>query len=162
MLSPHFIFSTMHLLGLDIALGTCTVTYAIGAIGIFKPDFMKRCYPLFWLFSMLIWIGWGLLVVSGIGLCMVSSDVYGSNIHDWPFYLKIVLTIVAAINGLFLSFVVTPLGEKAVELKNFATTNEYLKVTVMGIIGGIISFTCWYGAFALAIFAFRTLGGAVN
>jgi hypothetical protein len=30
---------------------------------------------------------------------------------------------------------------------------------ILGLIGGVISFSCWYGAFGLGIYVFQIMGG---
>lgn len=154
-MSLYVALSTMHQLGLDIGLGACTVTYVVSAYGMIKPKIMPKAVALFQIISFIIWFGLFLLVASGIGLWLTSKDVYGEALQSKIFYLKLVFAGMATINGLFLNFIVTPAFEKSVNLEDFVHTKEYRKAMILGFIGGVISFTCWYGAFFTGIYVFK-------
>ena len=157
-MSLYVIFSTIHLLGLDMGLGTCTVTYVISAYGMFKPSIMPKAVSLFKLLSFIIWAGLILLVVSGIGLSIVSKETYGELLQSSFYHWKLILVAVATLNGFYLNLIVTPKFEKAVALENFVKTKEYRNAMILGTIGGFISFACWYGAFFLGVYVFRIMG----
>ena len=157
-MSLYVIFSTIHLLGLDMGLGTCTVTYVISAYGMFKPSIMPKAVSMFKLLSFIIWAGLFLLVVSGIGLSIVSKDTYGELLSSQFYHLKLILVGLATLNGLFLNLVVTPKFEKAVGLDNFVKTKEYRNAMILGTISGFVSFASWYGAFFLGVYVFRIMG----
>ena len=154
-ISLYSILVTIHQLGLDIGLGTCTVTYAVSTYGLFKPSIMPQAASFFKLFSLLIWVGLALLVISGIGLSITSREVYGEALKGWPFYVKLIFVGIATLNGLYLNFIVTPAIEKAVKLEDFAHTKEYFRAMVLGLIGGFISATSWYGSFFFGIYVFK-------
>jgi uncharacterized membrane protein len=152
-------FISVHLLGLCLGLGACSISYEISGFGFFKPDILRSGVKVFPIISRIIWVGLFLLIGSGIGLVIVAKEAYGDVLHSWPFYLKLIATGIAALNGLYLNFIVTPALEKAVELESFTRTKEYKKAMILGLIGGVISAGCWYGAFALGIYVFRILAG---
>ncbi len=158
-MSLYQFFAIMHVFGLDIGLGACSVTYVIAFIGLFKPDVMRASVRLFSMISVIIWIGLFLLIASGIGLVIVAGEMYGEDLYTWPFYLKLIATGIAAFNGVFLNVIVTPAWEKVVKLDNFTKTPEYRRVAILGIIGGAISFGSWYGAFVLGMYVFRIMLG---
>lgn len=158
-ISWYFILVSAHVFGLVIGLGACTVTYVIGGIGMFKPKIMSGATGIFKIISLIVWIGLGILIVSGVLLLVFSGDIYGDAIKSKLFYMKMFLIVVEIINGLFLNIVVTPAMEKAVVLPNFETTPEYRKAQIIGGIGGFISASCWYGAFALGMYIFRIVAG---
>ena len=158
-LSLYVVFSALHIIGLIFGLGGVTATDIISAYGMhFKPDMLPKVVGVFKLISFMVWVGLALLVASGIGLWITSSDIYGGNLSGGPFYLKLALTGIATLNGLFLNIVVTPAFEKAVALGDFTKTKEYRKAMIVGFISGGISFVSWWGAFILGIYVFRMLG----
>ena len=158
-ISWYFVLVVAHVFGLVIGLGACTVTYVIGGYGMLKPKIMPSAVGVFKLISVIVWAGLGILIVSGILLLIVSHQTYGDAIKSKLFYLKMFLIVVEIINGLFLNLVVTPAMEKAAKLENFEKTPEYRHAQVIGAVGGFISSTCWYGAFALGMYIFRVVAG---
>ncbi|MEI7904434.1 MAG: hypothetical protein WCI43_03350 [Candidatus Firestonebacteria bacterium] len=156
-MSLYFILVSMHVFGLIVGLGACTVTYVVSAYGMFNTKMMPKAVGVFKIISMLVWGGLFLLVASGIALCFTSSATYGDALKSKLFYLKLFLVVIETINGIFLNIVATPLLEKAVELPDFEKTPEYRKAMIIGGIGGLISATCWYSAFVLGLYIFRVL-----
>lgn len=156
--SVYNIFYTLHLIGLIFGLGGVTATDMLSAYGLhFNPKVLPKVVGMFSTISLMIWIGLFLLIASGIGLWITSSEIY-ANLGSWQFYLKLALTGLATLNGLFLNIVVTPAWEKAVELENFQQTKEYRRAFKLGFLSGGLSFACWWMAFFLGVYIFRIMG----
>ena len=158
-ISWYFVFVVAHVFGLVIGLGACTVTYVIGAYGMLKPSILPKATGVFKIISLIVWAGLFILIASGILLVIYSGDIYGDAIKSNLFYLKMALIVVEIINGLFLNLVVTPAMEDAVVLENFEKTPQFRRAQIIGVIGGGISATCWYGAFILGMYIFRIVAG---
>lgn len=158
-MSLNTILVAAHLLGLVFGLGGVAATDMISAYAMhFKPEMLPKAVGVFKIISFMVWIGIFLLVVSGAGLWYTSRELYGANLSSWQFYLKLALTALAIINGLFLNVVVTPAFEGAVALPDFQKTKEFRKAMILGFLSGGLSFVCWWGAFALGIYVFRIMG----
>ncbi len=156
-MSLYFMLVALHVFGLDVGIGTCTVTYVLGAYGMLNPKIMPKAVVVFKILSLLIWVGLFLLLTSGIALYFTSAATYGDAIHSKLFFMKMVFVVLLTINGLFLNIIVNPMMDKAVELPNFEKTPEYRKALLFGAIGAGISATCWYGAFSLGLYIFRLM-----
>jgi uncharacterized membrane protein len=158
-MSLYVVLSAFHLIGLIFGLGGVTATDIVSAYGMhINPKMMPKVVSLFKALSFMIWVGLFLLIASGIGLWLTSADIYGANLSTWQFYLKLGLTGLAALNGLFLNIIVTPMWENVVELENFRETKEYRIALFLGFISGGLSFASWWCAFGLGIWVFRILG----
>lgn len=158
-MSLYTVLVSLHLIGLIFGLGGVTATDMISAYGMFvKPTMLPKVVGVFKVLSFLVWVGIFLLLASGAGLWITSSSIYGENLSSWPFYLKLVLSGVVVVNGLFLTLVVTPAFEKSVILPDYACTKEFRKAMLLGFISGGISFGSWWGAFLLGIYVFRIMG----
>jgi len=152
-MSLYFMLVALHVFGLDVGIGTCTVTYVLGAYGMLNPKIMPKAVVVFKILSLLIWVGLFLLLTSGIALYFTSAATYGDAIHSKLFFMKMVFVVLLTINGLFLNIIVNPMMDKAVELPNFEKTPEYRKALLFA----GISATCWYGAFSLGLYIFRLM-----
>jgi len=158
--APYNIFYTLHLIGLIFGLGGVTATDMLSAYGLhFNPKVLPKVVGMFSTISVMIWIGLFLIIGSGIVLWAISmpDEVYGEKVSSWPYYLKLALTGLATLNGLFLNIIVTPAWEKAVALEDFRTTKEYKKAFKLGFVSGGLSFVCWWAAFFLGVYIFRVL-----
>jgi hypothetical protein len=162
--SPYVVFYTMHLIGLIFGLGGVTMTDVLSAYGFFKPESMRDHAKSFKLLSLVIWVGLFFLIVSGIALVYISKVEMGgqlaSNMYEVPmmsavYYLKLIVTGVIVVNGLFLNLKVTPAFEHAVMLDNFTETQDYRKALRLGLLSGGLSFVGWWSIFFMGIYLFR-------
>jgi hypothetical protein len=148
-----------HLVGLIFGMGGVTATDIVSAYGMHvNRECMPRVVFIFKVLTFMVWVGLFLLIVSGAGLWYTSPDLYGENLDSWAFKLKLVLTGVVIVNGLFLTLVVSPAFESSVMLDNYAKTKEFRRATMLGYASGGLSFISWWGAFFLGIYVFRVMG----
>ena len=135
---------TFHLVGLAFGLGAATVA----DFSFFKAIKMgDRITPetVNWMrsFSKIVWIGLGLLTISGLGLFLMHPSTYLSS----PGFLaKMLFVAILAINGLFLNFYTTA------RLTTFNFSEKYTrhdaawKARKLSFIFGAISTVSWYSA----------------
>lgn len=101
----------LHVAGAVIAVGAVTVTDGFLAVFHFHPKFGKVLTRIAPLLSMIIWIGFFLISVSGIVLVLGKP----SAVTDSLFRLKMLLTGIVFVNGAALNLWVTPRFQELAE-----------------------------------------------
>lgn len=100
-------------------------------------------------FSKIVWIGIGILVVSGLGLFLLQPSVY---LASAGFQAKMLFVGILIINGLFLNFYTTA------RLTTFNFSGTYTrrdaawKARKLSFVFGAISTVSWYAALITAMF----------
>jgi uncharacterized membrane protein len=150
------VIAAIHVLGVVIGLGGASIA------DFFFFKFLKdlRISPqeseTLKTLSQVIWIGFAILLITGIGLVLANPD---RLLHSDKFLVKVVILTVILINGAFLNFYVTPklvsmnFGD---EYKN-ATTGRLRRERRTAFALGAISATSWYSAFILGSLRFSPL-----
>ncbi len=140
--AQHIWWVIMHNIGFILGLGGATITdifffrflkdYAISAEEKATMDILSN----------IIWIGLGILIVSGIMLYLPEQ---ARLIHSPKFLLKLIVVSVIVINGLLLNLLVAPRMRQF----SFAETLPARHFRALAFALGAISITSWYTAFFL-------------
>lgn len=143
-------FVGLHLVGLAFGLGGAFIADFAFFKSVRQGD---RISPetVAWMrsFSQVVWIGLGLLVVSGAGMFLSDTDKY---LHSTGFMAKMLLVAVLVINGLFLNFYSTA------RLTTFNFSQKYTKrgaawrARKLSFVFGAISAVTWYSVLGIALF----------
>ena len=97
--------------------------------------------------SQVIWVGLGLLLVSGVGIVLTDPATYFASAK---FLVKMVVVSVITVNGLFLNLFITPLLVRiSFGDKHPHQSGELRHERGLAFAGGAISLTSWYTAFIL-------------
>jgi len=150
---PSFAFQallSLHFIGLALGLGAATVS----DFSFFRNLRMgDRISPetVNWMrsFSTVVWLGIGLLTLSGAGLFLLNPSKY---IHSTGFIVKMIFVLILIINGLFLNFYTTA------RLTTFNFSTKYprhdaaWKARKLSFIFGAVSATTWYATLFIAMF----------
>src|SRR5260221_2532276 len=141
---------TLHLVGLALGLGGA----ALADFTFFRLIGMgDRITPadVSWMrsFSMVVWLGLGILFTSGIGLFSFNPEQY---INMSGFVAKLVFVAILTVNGIFLNFYVNA----RVTTFNFSSTynlhNAAWRARKLSFAFGAIGATTWYAAVIAAMF----------
>lgn len=141
---------TLHLVGLLIGMGAATVADYSLFRNLRMGDRISA-ETVAWMrsFSQLVWIGLGILAVSGSGLFALDPAKY---LHSTGFMAKMLFVLILIINGLFLNFYTTA------RLTTFNFSQKYRlrdaawKARKLSFIFGAISATTWYATLVTAMF----------
>lgn len=137
-----------HLLGVALGLGGATVSDVLflkslkdEKIGPREEDLLKGA-------SEVIWVGLGILLLSGAAMFWLNWDVLSQQPRTLA-HVSIVAFIVA--NGLFLNFFISPKmaywSEEKEHHEKFVP--EYRKIRKIAFASGALSITSWYITLAL-------------
>lgn len=141
-------FVMLHLLGFALGVGGATIA------DIFFMRFLKDFKiseeenKILTLMSNVIWLGLGILIISGIGLYLGNMEFLNQSTK---FLTKVIVVGVILINGIVLNIVVAPRlvsmrfkNEK--EMQNTLPVMRSLRLRRLAFACGAISFTSWYTA----------------
>ena len=139
------IWLAMHLAGVVIAVGAVTVTDGFMAFFHLHSKFGKIVKKVAPLLSMIVWIGFLLISVSGLYF-IFDGRLDISNIFVW---FKMVLVGVVFLNGIVLNKFITP---KFQELSVKELESMPMKFEIMAGLSGGISVIGWWSILFLAYF----------
>jgi uncharacterized membrane protein len=141
---------TVHLVGLVFGLGAATVADISFVRSIMKGD---RVTPetVTWMrsFSAIVWVGIGILTVSGTGLFLLKPAAY---LASAGFLAKMVVVGILIVNGLFLNFYTTARLTTFNFSEKYARHNAAWRIRKLSFVFGAISGVSWYAALILAQF----------
>lgn len=142
---PGFVLNIVHVFGAIIAIGAVIVTDAINMVLHFRGDFAQWDARLAPLLSILVWIGFLLLAVSGTFLFLQQPTL----IHDTVFQLKMFFVAVVFLNGVFLNAWITPtFQELADDWDDSERTDHFERIAgaaaMISVFGWIIVFVLGY------------------
>ncbi len=149
---------TLHFLGMIFGLGATVVVDVMFIHFLASLQITVRESVILHLLSQMIILGLILLILSGVGLYM--TDIEGYLASD-RFLMKMLVVLVATINGLILNLYVTPKMDKISLVEEDRGQHETLK-KISFALGGI-SIVSWFTAYFLAMikvlstFSFTTL-----
>lgn len=129
-----FVFLFLHLVGLIVGFGSVLVTDAFGMLWIFKRAHMSFVHKVADVTQRLIWLGWGTMVASGLGLILLKG--YVDNLTK----IKIFFVLLVGLNGIYLHLIkksTQHLGDH-----DRMTALQQFRVTL----GSTISQVGWWGA----------------
>lgn len=152
------IFNVLHLVGVALGVGGATVTDAL----FFK--FLKDFRISGWearvmsMVSDVIWVGLGLLYISGVGLFLSNPEVYMASSK---FLTKMLIVLVITINGIVLNAFLTPrLKHITFHQRHDHHPGELHVLRKCAFASGAISITSWY--IALILGALRSIPYSVS
>jgi uncharacterized membrane protein len=137
----------LHLIGFALGVGGATITDG------FFFKFLKDYHISKWEANILhhvsqfIWLGLGILIVSGIGLYLPAMDVLN---HSTKFIAKAIIVLIITLNGILLNLYISPkmfriaFGQKH---KHRVGELHYLRKAAFA--SGAVSIVSWYSAFIL-------------
>ena len=144
------VFLALHLIGLMIGMGAATVAdYSLFRNLRLGDRISAETVAWMRSFSQLVWVGLGILAVSGCGLFLLEPAKY---LHSSGFMAKMFFVLILIINGLFLNFYTTA------RLTTFNFSQKYRlrdaawKARKLSFIFGAISATTWYATLLTAMF----------
>ncbi len=141
---------TLHFIGLAFGLGGMTITDFSFFRSIRKADKISP-ETVAWMrsFSVVVWLGVGLLAVSGVGLFLLDPSKY---LHSTGFLVKMLLVLVLIINALFLNFY----SAARLTIFNFSRAQKHhgaaWRARNLSFIFGAISAVTWYSILIIAMF----------
>ena len=135
----------MHIVGAVMSIGSVTVTDGFFVVFHFHPKFGKILARVAPLLSMIVWIGFLLLALSGTALLIKKP----SAVTDPMFQLKMSLIGITYLNGTVLSFWVTPRFQELTEGEVFEFPSRFERFAG---VGALLSVIGWWGTFFLAYF----------
>lgn len=140
----------LHLIGLAFGLGGAFIADFAFFKTVRRAD---RITPetVTWMrsFSAVVWLGLGILALSGVGLFLLSPESY---MHSSGFLAKMLLVVILIANGLLLNFYSTA------RLTTFNFSEKYTmrdaawKARKLSFVFGAISTVTWYSIVVLALF----------
>jgi hypothetical protein len=141
---------TLHFIGLAFGLGGAAVADFTFSKAIKMGD---RISPetVNWMrsFSKIVWIGIGILSISGIGLFLTHPKVY---LTSPGFLAKMLFVLVLIINGLFLNFYTTARLTTFNFSERYQRRDAAWKARKLSFVFGAISSVSWYSALLVAMF----------
>lgn len=148
-------FWGLHILGVVFGLGAATVT------DLLFVDFMRnfrverREAEIMELLSKIIWVGLGLLLISGLALFLPRWEAFLASDR---FLMKMTAVGAVILNGVFLNLWIQPRARKISFVKTGETRaiseeekERRVRLRRGAFALGGISFVSWYGAFGLAV-----------
>jgi hypothetical protein len=136
----YFILLFVHLASLVLALGSVLVIDVFGLLWIFRKKALSEVFKVAAVTQTLIWIGWGLLVTTGVPLLLMKGVV------DDLVKLKLFLVALAGLNGLFLDRVKKD-GEKVPDF-----TVPPVRLIFRIALSSAISQLSWWGAMLIGFY----------
>ena len=132
----------LHLVGVALGVGAATIS----DIFFFKflKDFRISQFEsdILHTLSQIIWMGLGLLILSGVGIFLPAIAVYGASSK---FLTKMIIVGVIVANGVLLNLYVSPrLVSISFGQKHEHRTGELRRFRKIAFMSGAISFTSWY------------------
>lgn len=123
--------------GFIVGHGAVTVIDLLGFLGRKSPYWTETTIRAHKVTKPLIWIG-------TIGVIIGASLLY--SIMGWPeyIYFQIAIAIVMILNGIFLSFYISP---RLLRLESEGKSKELLtpSMQIKIVVSFVISFVCWWG-----------------
>jgi hypothetical protein len=137
------LFGIGHIFGVVLGAGAAFVgdTFFMRAIRDqrFTKDEMKTLRHT----SILVWIGVGLLVISGIGLFSLSIDRY---IESTKFFVKMTIVAILILNGLIFHYAHIPFLQEQAGKRQFSISKEK---SIPLLLSGVVSVVSWIAAILL-------------
>lgn len=131
-----------HLIGLTLGLGSTTVADLTLLRLLKRRHIREEDYLNLKLVGNLVWIGWGVLVASGLWLIAIHGWVF-SDKH----LAKLLITLIIGANGVYLHRVVLPKIRRAIG-EDLRTT-AFWKTLGSSVTSGAISVASWWTVFFL-------------
>lgn len=100
-------------------------------------------------FSKVVWVGIGILSISGLGLFMMDPSKY---LHSPGFLAKMVVVAILIVNGFFLNSYVVARMTTFNFSEKYTRSDAAWKVRKLSMIFGAISAVSWYSALIIAEF----------
>ncbi len=155
----HRFWWGLHILGVVFGLGAATVTDVMFLHFMRNFRIERREAEIMETLSKIIWVGLGLLVVSGLALMLPRWDFF---VGSERFLMKMTAVAIVLINGLFLNFWLQPRARKISFIKperelSQKEIDERSRLRRTAFVLGGVSVVSWYGAFALAVLTMLTL-----
>lgn len=135
----------MHIAGVVIAVGAVTVTDGFLALFHLRKGFGKVVVRTAPVLSLIVWVGFLLIAVSGAVFVLQGRPDYG----DPYFLLKMGLTAVLFLNGLVLNEYVTP---RFIELSEDQVYDFPTRFERIAAAAAFVSVTGWWTVLFLAYF----------
>lgn len=138
------IFTSLHIIGAVIGAGAAFMSDATFLKSIKNENVDKIEFSFLNLFSKFVWGGIGLIVLSGVGLFTLQSDVYVSSSK---FLAKMTIVLIIVLNGVLFHALHIPYIKKSWKQKLFSSlpTGEGAVIAL----SGAVSMVSWMSALVL-------------
>lgn len=151
----------MHLIGFALGVGGATINDILFFRFLKDYRISQKEDSTLKIMSETIWVGLGLLIISGIGLYLPNTEALNESSK---FLVKAIVVGIITINGAFLNLYIAPHLRKITFKDAHTKTTPVTHLRKIAFISGAISFVSWYTAFFLgtissAPFSFLELFG---
>jgi hypothetical protein len=100
-------------------------------------------------FSVVVWLGLGLLTLSGAGMFLTDPSTY---LHSGAFLAKMLFVLILIINGLFLNFYTTARLTTFNFSQRYPKRDAAWKARKLSFVFGAVSGVTWYSTLLIAVF----------
>lgn len=144
-----FFVVALHLLGFALGVGGATITDT------FFFKFLKDYHISKWeakilhQVSQVIWVGLGILILSGIGLYLPNMEALNMSTK---FISKVIIVAIILLNGILLNMYISPkMINISFRKKHKHHPGELLRLRRAAFASGAVSIVSWYSAFLLGM-----------
>lgn len=134
---PFYLFLAAHLVALIVGMGAVICIDIIGLLWVFGRAKAELLEKVAGVTQRVIWVGWGGLVLSGIGLIVLKDQI------DSLMVIKLFFVAMIGINGVALHFIKHMVGG-VVGFKDVPTAYKYHIVAAT-----VVSQVGWWGAITI-------------
>lgn len=140
----------VHLVGVVIGLGAATVSDLLFVKSLKDEKITPGEENLLSAGSLLVWVGIGIMVLSGAVMFWMNWAVLTSQSR---MLAHVSIAAVIIVNGLWLNIAIAPKLEKLSRHREEEgeVLSAYLKVRKIAFVSGAVSFSSWWSVFALGI-----------
>jgi len=138
-LNSHSIFLIGHIIGVAFGAGAAFVGDIIFINSVKDKHLSQSENRLLDLIGTVVWLGLGILVLSGLGLVWQRPDIF---LNSGKFWAKMTIVLIIALNGLFFHFAHRPVFKKSVG-SEFSNEHTIIKRRKWLMVSGAISVTSW-------------------
>jgi len=145
------IFVTIHLLGFALGLGGATIGDIVFIKALRTNNLSEEVFGFFKTNSRIIWIGLGLLIISGLSIFTIIYLEQGSLslLASSRWQAKLTLVAIVTLNGLFFKLKIFPILKKLIHQP--LSIQNISPIIWKLVISGTISIVSWYGIFILSV-----------
>ncbi|MBM5789951.1 vitamin K epoxide reductase family protein [Candidatus Parcubacteria bacterium] len=146
--AAHTPIILIHVVGMALGLGTATLAdlFFFKFLKDFRISEMEA--DVLKIFSQVIWLAIGLIVMSGLGLYLPSADLL---LASDAFLMKMIVVGVIILNGAILNLFVAPRFLQIQFGKHVHREGELVQTRRLAFLFGPISVVSWYSAFILGM-----------
>lgn len=146
-LTPKVIYTILHIFGAILGAGSAYVSDSMFFLSVRDSKFILTELKFLKLGSRMVWVGTGLLLLSGLALFFLDPEGY---LQSSKFLAKMTIVVVIVANGLVFQLIHMPLMEKH-KSEKLGRSKEFRERAHWIIVSGAISMVSWTTAVVLGV-----------